>query len=142
MSSILLYRAFGFRQYQCVRTTTDDGIVTLHLRQDPKHDRCSYSQSPNVIRHGAEERTVRTVPIGGKPVELRLPVPRLGCRKCGLIRQAAIRFARPFRLIRNGKANEACELAAKQLQSGIAAQAIWDADHLATAELMVCHSSG
>ena len=97
MSSTLLYRALGFRHYQCQRTTTDNGIVTLHLQQDPKHDRCSHCQSPNVIRHGAEERTVRTVPIGGKPVELRVPVPRLGCRDCGRVRQAAIRFARPFR---------------------------------------------
>ncbi len=97
MSSILLYRAFGFRQYRCQRTTTYNGVLTLHLVQDPKHDRCSYCQSPNVIRHGAEERTVRTVPIGRKPVELRLPVPRLGCRDCGRVRQAAIRFARPFR---------------------------------------------
>jgi hypothetical protein len=47
-----------------------------------------------------------------------------------------------FALIRNGKASEACELAAKQLQSGIAAQAIWDAVHLGTAELMVRHGSG
>ncbi|HMF12580.1 MAG TPA: hypothetical protein VKE94_09750 [Gemmataceae bacterium] len=45
-------------------------------------------------------------------------------------------------LIRNGKPTEACDLAAKQLQSGVAAQAIWDAVHLATAELMVRHSSG
>jgi transposase len=97
MSSTILYRALGFRQYQCLRTTTDNGVVTLHLRQDPKHDRCSHCQSPDVVRHGTEERTVRTVPIGGKPVELRLPVPRLGCRMCGLVRQAAIRFARPFR---------------------------------------------
>ena len=39
------------------------------------------------------------MPIGGKPVELRLPVPRLGCRDCGHIRQAAIRFAKPFRRV-------------------------------------------
>ena len=97
MSSTLLYHTLGFRHYQCHRTTTDDGIVTLHLQQDPEHDRCSYCQSPDVIRHGAEDRTVRTVPIGGKPVELRLPVPRLGCRNCGRVRQAAIRFTRPFR---------------------------------------------
>ena len=67
MSSTILYRAFGFRQYQCLRTTTADGLVTLHLRQDPRHDRCSHCQSPDVIRHGAEERTIRTVPIGGQP---------------------------------------------------------------------------
>jgi transposase len=97
MSSTLLYRAFGFRQYRCDRATADDGVLTFHLVQDPKHDRCSYCQSPDVIRHGTEERSIRTVPIGGKPVELRLPVPRLGCRKCGRVRQAAIRFARPFR---------------------------------------------
>jgi transposase len=97
MSSTLLYRAFGFRQYRCARTTTEHGTLTLHLVQDPRHDRCSYCQSPDVVRHGTEDRTIRTVPIGGKPVDLRLPVPRLGCRQCGRVRQAAIRFARPFR---------------------------------------------
>jgi transposase len=123
MSSTLLYRAFGFRQYRCERTTTDDGVLTLHLVQDPKHDRCSYCQSPDVIRHGAEERTVRTVPIGGKPVELRLPVPRLGCRQCGRIRQAAIRFARPFR-----RFSHAFERYALGLLSHMTIQAV--ADHL------------
>lgn len=97
MSSTLLYRAFGFRQYRCERTTTDNGVLTLHLVQDSKHDRCSHCQSPDVIRHGAEDRTFRTVPIGGQAVALRLPVPRLGCRTCGRIRQAAVRFAAPFR---------------------------------------------
>ena len=123
MSSTLLYRAFGFRQYRCERTTTDDGILTLHLVQDPKHDRCSHCQSPDVIRHGAEERTFRTVPIGGKPVELRLPVPRLGCRKCGLIRQAAVRFARPFR-----RFSHAFERYALSLLSHMTIQAV--AEHL------------
>jgi transposase len=123
MSSTLLYRAFGFRQYRCERTTTDDGILTLHLVQDPKHDRCSYCQSPDVIRHGAEERTVRTVPIGGKPVELRLPVPRLGCRQCGRVRQAAIRFARPFR-----RFSHAFERYALSLLSHMTIQAV--AEHL------------
>lgn len=123
MSSTLLYRAFGFRQYRCERTTTDGGIVTLHLRQDPKHDRCSDCQSPDVIRHGAEVRTVRTVPIGGKPVELRLPVPRLGCRNCGRVRQAAIRFARPFR-----RFTHAFERYALGLLAHMTIQAV--ADHL------------
>lgn len=123
MSSTILYRAFGFRQYQCLRTTTDDGVVTLHLRQDPEHDRCSHCQSPDVIRHGAEERTIRTVPIGGQPVQLRLPVPRLGCRKCGRIRQAAIRFAAPLRRV-----SHALERYALGLLSHMTIQAV--ADHL------------
>jgi transposase len=123
MSSTLLYRAFGFRQYRCERMTTDDGVITLHLVQEPKHDRCSHCQSPDVIRHGTEERTIRTVPIGGKPVELRLPVPRLGCRKCGLVRQAAIRFARSFR-----RFSHAFERYALSLLSHMTIQAV--ADHL------------
>lgn len=123
MSSTLLYRAFGFRQYQCERTTTEDRVLTLHLVQDPKHDRCSHCQSPDVIRHGAEERTIRTVPIGGKPVELRLPVPRLGCRQCGRVRQAAIRFAGPFR-----RFSHAFERYALSLLSHMTIQAV--AEHL------------
>ncbi len=47
-----------------------------------------------------------------------------------------------FALLRGGQANAACELAVKQLLGNAGAQAIWDAVHLTTAELMVRHSSG
>ena len=123
MFSNILYRAFGFRQYDCLRTTTEDGVITLHLQQDPKHDRCSHCQSPDVIRHGAEERTIRTVPIGSQSVALRLPVPRLGCRNCGLVRQAAIAFAKPHR-----RFSHAFERYALHLLSHMTIQAV--ADHL------------
>lgn len=47
-----------------------------------------------------------------------------------------------FQLLRQGQANAACELAMKQLLGSIKSQAIWDAVHLATAELMVRHKTG
>jgi hypothetical protein len=47
-----------------------------------------------------------------------------------------------FSLLREGKAEPACDLATKQLIRGVSAQALWDAIHLATAELMVRHKSG
>jgi hypothetical protein len=47
-----------------------------------------------------------------------------------------------FSLLREGKAEPACDLAIKQLLRGVGAQALWDAVHLATAELMVRHKSG
>ena len=47
-----------------------------------------------------------------------------------------------FSLMRTGKADAACELATKQMLGGISAQAIWDAVHLTTAELMVRHETG
>ena len=99
MSSSLLYQAFGVRDYRVVRTVRAEGVITVHVGQDQAHDRCSACRSANVIRHGVVERTIRTVPLGGKPVDLCLPVPRLGCRDCGVIRQAAIRFAKPFQRV-------------------------------------------
>src|SRR5262245_21304944 len=45
-------------------------------------------------------------------------------------------------LIREGKAEPASALAMKQLRRGIQAQALWDAVHLATAELLVRHKDG
>jgi hypothetical protein len=47
-----------------------------------------------------------------------------------------------FSLLREGKAEPACELAIQQVLGGVGAQALWDAIHLATAELMVRHKSG
>ena len=123
MSSTLLYQAFGIRDYRVVRTTRDDKILTLHVEQDPEQDRCSACQSDNVIRHGIVERTIRTVPLGGKPVDLRLPVPRLGCHDCGLVRQAAIRFAKPLR-----RYTHAFERYALHLLSHMTIQAV--AEHL------------
>src|SRR5260221_2248837 len=45
-------------------------------------------------------------------------------------------------LIREGKAEPASALAIQQLRRGVAAQALWDAVHLATAELLVRHKDG
>ena len=47
-----------------------------------------------------------------------------------------------FGLLREGKSNEACELAIRQLLAGIAAPALWDAIHLATAEMMIRGNTG
>jgi transposase len=54
-----------------------------------------------VIGRGQSVRQFRTVPIGGKPAYLVLPVPRVECRRCGVVRQVRIGFADPrFRYTR------------------------------------------
>jgi hypothetical protein len=45
-------------------------------------------------------------------------------------------------LIRKGEAEPAAALAVQQLRRGVTAQAIWDAVHLATAELLIRHKDG
>jgi transposase len=54
---------------------------------------CAACGSPNVWRQGVVVRRFRTVPIGGKQVDLEAGIPRLACQDCGAIRQAAIGFA-------------------------------------------------
>lgn len=123
MSSSLLYQALGVRQYRCLRTTRPSCTIAVHLEQDKAHDRCVNCGSSHVIRRGTEERTIRTVPLGNKPVDLCLSVPRLGCQKCGSVRQAAIALARPFQRV-----THAFERYALDLLSHMTIQAV--ADHL------------
>ncbi len=46
---------------------------------------------------GASERPFQAVPIGGKPVEIVLPIQRVGCLVCGVVRQVDVSFADPRR---------------------------------------------
>jgi len=58
---------------------------------------CAACGSENVGRQGVVVRTFRTVPIGTRRVDLEARIPRLACRDCGRVRQAAIGFAEPRR---------------------------------------------
>ncbi len=99
MSSSLLYRVWGLRDHTVTKTEYREGRVTLHVRPDRCRERCAACRSTDVVHRGLEERIVRTVPLGGTPVDLRLTVPRLGCRTCGVVRQAALALAGPFRRV-------------------------------------------
>ena len=59
--------------------------------------RCAACGSENVWRQGVVVRRFRTLPIGGKGVELEARIPRLACQDCGAVRQAVIGFAEPRR---------------------------------------------
>lgn len=95
MSTSILYHAFGLHGYEYVKTTYKEGRVTFTVRHKRASDRCSACGCWNVIRHGEQERTFRTVPIGSKPVLLQVAIPRVECRMCGVIRQVRLSFAEP-----------------------------------------------
>jgi transposase len=97
MSTSLLYHAFGVRGYRYQRTEYREGKVIFTINQPRESYRCAECGSDQVIGRGTTLRTFRTVPIGGKPAFLRLPVPRVQCRACGRVRQVAISFADPRR---------------------------------------------
>jgi transposase len=97
MSTSLLYHAFGTRGYRYVRTAYAEGQVVFTLRQEPKTCRCSACGSGDVVSRGCVERRFRSLPIGRRATALVLPVPRVECRACGVVRQVDVAFAGPRR---------------------------------------------
>lgn len=93
MSTSLLYHAFGIRGYQYTRTDYEGGQVIFTIRQDPKTYRCAACRSADVLSRGRVERRFRSLPIGSRATFVNLPIPRVECRACGVIRQVELPFA-------------------------------------------------
>ena len=93
MSTSLLYHAFGIRGYRYTRTEYGGGGVTFHIVQDASACRCSACGAADVIPRGEVRRTFRSLPIGRKPSSIAARLPRVECRRCGVVRQVEIGFA-------------------------------------------------
>jgi transposase len=97
MSTSLLYHAFGIRGYEYVRTEYQGGAVIFTIRQETKTFRCEACGSPDVRPKGRVERRFRSLPIGSRATTVVLPIPRVACRGCGVVRQVGVPFADPRR---------------------------------------------
>ena len=95
MSTSLLYHGFGVRGYRYVKTEYVEGEVSFTIEQPRESYRCAACGSKEVIGRGQNVRRFRTVPMGSKPVYLRMAVPRVECCRCHLVRQVKIGFADP-----------------------------------------------
>jgi len=97
MSTSLLYHVFGTRGYQYVRTQYIEGQVNFTLRHELKTCRCPACGSDDLVSRGCAERRFRCLPIGSRGTSLVLPIPRVECRACGVVRQVDVTFAGPRR---------------------------------------------
>ena len=97
MSTSLLYHVFGIRGYQYTRTDYSGGQTVFTIYQKPETCRCSACGSPEVQMRGRVERRFRTVPIGSRATFVVLPIPRVECQVCGVVRQVKVPFADPRR---------------------------------------------
>jgi transposase len=70
-----------------------DGSVMFHIEQPWESCRCAACGSDDLSSRGQVERLFRSVPIGKKAVWIRLPIPRVECKSCGVVRQVNVRFA-------------------------------------------------
>ncbi len=97
MSTSLLYHAFGIRGYRYTRTDYQGGQTIFTIDQEPQTFRCPACGSPQVQSRGRVERRFRTVPIGRRSTFVVLPIPRVQCQTCGVVRQVKVPFADPRR---------------------------------------------
>jgi len=95
MSTSLLYHAFGLTGYRYVRQEFREGRLIFRIEQPRERLRCPDCGGANVWAQGGVERTLRTVPIGRKPVLLQFKVPRVHCFACGRVLQVKLSFADP-----------------------------------------------
>lgn len=96
MSTSIIYHGFGIRGYSQRRFEAKGGRLTFWLRALQSRLLCAACSSRKVISRGTVTRRFRTVPIGRKPVDIVLDVPRLECRVCGAVRQIKLGFADPY----------------------------------------------
>src|SRR5215471_7043025 len=97
MSTSLLYHAFGIRGYDYLRTDYQDGQVIFTIAQNPADYRCSACGCRNVLSRGHAQRRFRSLPIGSRTTAVVLPIPRVECTACGVVRQVKVPFADPRR---------------------------------------------
>jgi transposase len=95
MSTPLLYRAFGIYGYTYLGQRVENGQIILRIEQPQERYRCSHCGSQNVWSQGGIERTIRTLPIGSKPVLVCCKVARVMCLDCFKVRQVKLGFAAP-----------------------------------------------
>ena len=95
MSTSLLSHAFGIRGSEHTRTDSHGGQVTFTIHQDPRTCRCSACGSRHLVHRGRVVRRFRSLPIGRRPTFVVLPVPRVECLACGVVRQVEVPFADP-----------------------------------------------
>jgi transposase len=110
MSTSLLYHAFGVRGYVYQRTDYFEGAVVLTIAQERESLRCPRCGTSQVERRGEVPRLFRLVPIGSRPVLVFLPVARVSCEKCQIVRQVKVRFADEHRRYSRGFERYALDL--------------------------------
>ena len=88
-----LYHQHGVREQICTCAEYGSKTIVLHIKTKEDKFYCTHCKNENVIKSGVVVRDFHTVPVGGKPMVLRMRVQRLECKDCGHVCQEHIHFA-------------------------------------------------
>jgi len=93
MSTSFIYHALGLRDHFYKNTQFLGGAVIIEIFPKPEAIRCPECHSRSVKKRGIIQRTIRTIPIGSKPVFLRAIIQRIWCPICQFVRQIKLSFS-------------------------------------------------
>lgn len=95
MQTSFLYQMMGLREQECTRTEYAQGGAILHIRTRKDKIHCPKCHSKDVVCSGTVVRDFKSLPMGDRPITLRMTVQRLECKHCGCVVQEEISFAKP-----------------------------------------------
>jgi len=93
VSTSLLYHAMGVRGVKYQGTDYEGDKIVFRVYQEPRRQRCPECGSRDLVRRGCVWREFHGIPIGRKKVVIGLPVQRVLCQACGVLRQVKVGFA-------------------------------------------------
>lgn len=105
-----LYQVLGVHGYRVTQVECIRRILICHIEPQPHRVCCSACGSRDVVRRGAESRTLRHLPIGSDCSWLIATVPRVQCRACGVVRQISLGLAESRRTYTHAFARYVVEL--------------------------------
>ncbi|WP_027362664.1 ISL3 family transposase [Desulfospira joergensenii] len=94
MSTSLIYHAFGLRDYFYKTTRFIGGVLTFEIFPKPEAIKCPECNSRSVVKRGVIKRTLRTIPVGSRPVILKTAIQRVWCPICKFVRQIKLSFSK------------------------------------------------
>ena len=90
MTTQSLYHALGVGGYTATRCWEKEGVFCLQMEAPSSCHRCPKCGRGDVIHRGTFDRTVHAPPIGTCRTQLFIKGPRLECRSCQQVLNAAI----------------------------------------------------
>ena len=90
MTTRELYRAIGVGGYEPLNCWRKEGFFFLQMEAPASCDRCPKCGNRDIIRRGTFDRVVHAPPIGLDRTKLFIQAPRLECRRCKQVLNAAL----------------------------------------------------
>ena len=94
MQTSFLYQMMGAENQICTRTEYSQGGAILHIQTKENKICCPRCHKKDYVCSGTVTREFKSLPMGDRPITLRMTVQRIRCNHCGCTIQEHIPFAR------------------------------------------------